>query len=195
MSRHLVLSLFLCATLSAATIAEKTAGLTKLEGYFPLYWDAKAGKMFLEIPALEMEFLYYSSLPSGLGSNDVGLDRGQIGGTHLVQFERNPRPNAERQTPVASLPDEYLLLKVGQSSSFAKARQIYSAAGGPLELRYVSASRDDLIAIWYQAFNPGPAALPLLTSSGWYRGPNSVSSGDIDVKVSEFLATALKVRG
>ena len=89
MSRHLVLSLFLCATLSAATIAEKTAGLTKLEGYFPLYWDAKAGKMFLEIPALEMEFLYYSSLPSGLGSNDVGLDRGQIGGTHLVQFERN----------------------------------------------------------------------------------------------------------
>ena len=116
-------------------------------------------------------------------------------GRELVQFERNPRPNAERQTPVASLPDEYLLLKVGQSSSFAKARQIYSAAGGPLELRYVSASRDDLIAIWYQAFNPGPAALPLLTSSGWYRGPNSVSSGDIDVKVSEFLATALKVRG
>ncbi|MBR1233374.1 hypothetical protein [Bradyrhizobium sp. AUGA SZCCT0182] len=116
-------------------------------------------------------------------------------GRELVQFERNPRPNAERQTSVASLPDEYLLLKVGQSSSFAKARQIYSAAGGPLELRFVSSSRDDLIAIWYQAFNPGPAALPLLTSSGWYRGPNSVSSGDIDVKVSEFLATALKVRG
>ena len=89
MSRHLVLPLFLCATLSAATIAEKTAGLAKLDGYFPLYWDAKDGKMFLEIPELEKEFLYYSSLPAGLGSNDVGLDRGQVGGTHLVQFERN----------------------------------------------------------------------------------------------------------
>lgn len=89
MSRHLFLPLMLCATLSAATIAEKTAGFTKLDGYFPLYWDAKGGKMFLEIPALEKEFLYYSSLPAGLGSNDVGLDRGQIGGAHLVQFERN----------------------------------------------------------------------------------------------------------
>ena len=89
MSRHLVLPLFLCATLSAATLAEKTAGLAKLDGYFPLYWDAKTGKMFLEIPEIEKEFLYYSSLPAGLGSNDVGLDRGQVGGTHLVQFERN----------------------------------------------------------------------------------------------------------
>ncbi len=89
MAKFLAL-LFLTTSLSsAASIAEKTTGLTKLDGFFPLYWDAKAGKMFLEIPALEKEFLYYSSLPAGLGSNDVGLDRGQVGQTHLVQFERN----------------------------------------------------------------------------------------------------------
>jgi uncharacterized membrane protein YhaH (DUF805 family) len=115
-------------------------------------------------------------------------------GRQLVQFERNPRPNTERQTSVPALPDQYLLLKVGQSSSFAKARQIYSAAGGPFELRFVDSSHDDLIAIWYQAFNPAPSALPLLTTSGWYCGPNSVSSSDFEVRVSEFLVTALKLR-
>jgi uncharacterized membrane protein YhaH (DUF805 family) len=116
-------------------------------------------------------------------------------GRELAQFERNARANNARQTSVPALPDEYLLLKVGRSSSFAKQRQIYSAAGGPFELRFVDSSHDDLIAIWYQTFNPAPAALPLLTTSGWYRGPNSVSVGDIDVRVSQFLATALKVPG
>ena len=89
MAKFLALFILATALSSAASIAEKTTGLTKLDGFFPLYWDAKAGKMFLEIPALEKEFLYYSSLPAGLGSNDVGLDRGQVGQTHLVQFERN----------------------------------------------------------------------------------------------------------
>ena len=116
-------------------------------------------------------------------------------GRELIQFERNPRPDTGRQTSVPALPDQYLLLKVGQSSSFAKTRQTYSSAGGPFELRFVDSSHNDLIAIWYQAFNPAPAALPLLTASGWYRGPNSASGGDIEVRVSEFLAAALKVRG
>ena len=89
MVRFLLLMTLAGAFSNAASIAEKTVGLTKLDGFFPLYWDAKGGKMFLEIPALEQEFLYYSSLPSGLGSNDVGLDRGQVGTTRLVQFERN----------------------------------------------------------------------------------------------------------
>jgi hypothetical protein len=74
---------------AAATIAEKTAGAEKLAGYFNLYWDAKAGKLWLEIDKWGAEFLYQSSLPAGIGSNDIGLDRGQLGATRIVRFERS----------------------------------------------------------------------------------------------------------
>lgn len=72
-----------------ATITEKTAGLERMLGYFPLYWDAKVGKLWLEIDKWNTEFLYINSLPAGIGSNDIGLDRGQIGGTRIVEFERS----------------------------------------------------------------------------------------------------------
>ncbi|MGB2624495.1 MAG: zinc-dependent metalloprotease [Candidatus Acidiferrum sp.] len=71
------------------TIAEKTAGAEKLPGYFNLYWDAKQGKLWLEIDQWGKEFLYQSSLPAGIGSNDIGLDRGQLGKTAIVRFERS----------------------------------------------------------------------------------------------------------
>ncbi len=72
-----------------ATIAEKTAGAQKLAGYFNLYWDAKQGKLWLEIDKWGSEFLYQSGLPAGIGSNDIGLDRGQLGATRIVRFERS----------------------------------------------------------------------------------------------------------
>ncbi|HWP45447.1 MAG TPA: zinc-dependent metalloprotease, partial [Blastocatellia bacterium] len=56
--------------------------------YFPLYWDASTGKMLMEISRFNTEFLYQVSLPTGVGSNPVGLDRGQLGDTHVVYFER-----------------------------------------------------------------------------------------------------------
>src|SRR5439155_288713 len=74
---------------AAATIAEKTAGAQKLAGYFNLYWDAKAGKLWLEIDEWDTEFLYQSGLSAGVGSNDIGLDRGQLGARGIVRFERS----------------------------------------------------------------------------------------------------------
>src|SRR6266849_2470869 len=71
------------------TIAEKVAGMEKFPGYFPFYWDAKAGKLWLEIDKWNSEFLYGESLPAGIGSNDIGLDRGQLGQSHIVRFERS----------------------------------------------------------------------------------------------------------
>src|SRR5712692_1574564 len=70
------------------TIAEKVAPMQKFPGYFPFYWDAKAGKIWLEIDKWNSEFLYVESLPAGIGSNDIGLDRGQLGQSHIVRFER-----------------------------------------------------------------------------------------------------------
>jgi hypothetical protein len=63
--------------------------MTAMPGYFPLYYDAKAGKLFLEIARWNNDFLYVNSLPAGIGSNDIGLDRGQIGGSMVVRFERH----------------------------------------------------------------------------------------------------------
>jgi Met-zincin/Domain of unknown function (DUF5117) len=71
------------------TIAEKTAGAQKFPGYFNLYWAAKQGKLWLEIDKWGTEFLYQSGLPAGIGSNDIGLDRGQLGKTSIVRFERS----------------------------------------------------------------------------------------------------------
>src|ERR1700730_1835600 len=71
------------------TITEKIAGTEKLPGYFNLYWDAKQGRLWLEIDKWSSEFLYESGLPAGIGSNDIGLDRGQLGATRIVRFERS----------------------------------------------------------------------------------------------------------
>jgi hypothetical protein len=76
-------------TTKTPTIAEKVAGMEKFLGYFPFYWDAKAGKMWLEIDKWNTEFLYVESLPAGIGSNDIGLDRGQLGTSSIVRFDRS----------------------------------------------------------------------------------------------------------
>ena len=70
------------------TIAEKVAGMQQFSGFFPFYWDAKAGKIWLEIDKWNTEFLYVESLPAGIGSNDIGLDRGQLGNSAIVRFDR-----------------------------------------------------------------------------------------------------------
>src|SRR5213593_5193785 len=75
-------------TTKTATITEKVAGMQKFPGYFPFYWDAKAGKIWLEIDKWNAEFLYVESLPAGIGANDIGLDRGQLGQSYIVRFER-----------------------------------------------------------------------------------------------------------
>jgi hypothetical protein len=71
------------------TIAAKTAGLVKRDGLFPLYWDERTGKLYMEIPAMDQEFIYFTSLPWGVGSNDIGLDRNQLGRERLVAFARS----------------------------------------------------------------------------------------------------------
>jgi hypothetical protein len=70
-------------------IADKTAGMRHLDGFLPLDWDAQAGKLYLEIPKLNSDMIYVDSLPYGTGSNDLSLDRGQIGDSRLVRFERS----------------------------------------------------------------------------------------------------------
>lgn len=87
----LLLLLFCVGVIQAQkpqSISEKVAGMEKFPGFFPFYWDAKAGKIWLEIDKWNTEFLYVESLPAGIGSNDIGLDRGQLGNSAIVRFDR-----------------------------------------------------------------------------------------------------------
>jgi len=68
------------------TLSQKIAGMDRKDGLFPVDWDAKAGKLYLEIPETDKDFLLLDQLPYGLGSNDVGLDRGQLGQGRVVHF-------------------------------------------------------------------------------------------------------------
>lgn len=70
------------------SIEERVTGLRKIDGYFPLYWDERAGTLLLEIPRFDTEFLFSTGLSAGLGSNDIGLDRGQGGQGRIVMFQR-----------------------------------------------------------------------------------------------------------
>src|SRR5262249_779859 len=76
------------AKLSSKSCTARRAGVQELNGYIPLYWDGATGKMLMEISRFNVEFLYQISLPTGVGSNPLGLDRGQLGGSHVVRFER-----------------------------------------------------------------------------------------------------------
>jgi len=82
--------LVICSFLNAQLpkISGEIGGMEKFPGYLTFYWDAKTGKIWLEIDKLDTEFLYANSLPAGLGSNDVGLDRNQLGRGSVVKFQR-----------------------------------------------------------------------------------------------------------
>ncbi len=70
------------------SIDDRTSGMKKMDGYFPLYWDERTGALFLEVQRFDTDFLFTTGLSAGLGSNDIGLDRGRGGQGRIVQFQR-----------------------------------------------------------------------------------------------------------
>ena len=70
------------------SIAERTAGAERMDGLLPLYWSADTGRLWMEIPRLGVEMIHYVGFGAGLGSNDLGLDRGALRGSRIVKFER-----------------------------------------------------------------------------------------------------------
>ncbi|MFT2089525.1 zinc-dependent metalloprotease [Paraglaciecola sp. 2405UD69-4] len=89
---NILLALFLFATTIRAQgfpdISEKVKGTQAIKGYFTLYWDDSTGKMFWEIDKLDTEFIYQISMGSGLGANQVGIDRGQLARTYVLAAKR-----------------------------------------------------------------------------------------------------------
>lgn len=67
-------------------ITEFTAQMQHQQGFFSFYHAAEQGKFYLQVPRSDAQFIFQTSLPWGLGSNDIGLDRGQLGATRLASF-------------------------------------------------------------------------------------------------------------
>ena len=94
-SRLLSATLLLLSTATAVAQDEPSSldvivdGLEHMDGFYDLYWDAEDGRLLLDIDRLDEEFIYVSSMARGVGSNDLGLDRGQLGDTRLVSFQRS----------------------------------------------------------------------------------------------------------
>lgn len=74
----------------SSAVSEFTANLQAHEGFFTFYHDPEQGKIYLQIPRhtapAKPQFIFQTSLPWGFGSNDIGLDRGQLGATRLASF-------------------------------------------------------------------------------------------------------------
>ncbi|GAB3642400.1 zinc-dependent metalloprotease [Spirosoma arcticum] len=74
---------------SSPGIGAFTTGMVRNAGFMTYYWDTRKGKIWLEIDKFDTEFLYYPTLAQGVGSNDIGLDRGRLGQEHVVKFQRS----------------------------------------------------------------------------------------------------------
>ena len=59
------------------------------EGFIDTWWDEETGRMLVRVDEFDVPFIYQTSLPRGVGSNDLGLDRGQLGATKIVRFMRS----------------------------------------------------------------------------------------------------------
>ena len=87
MKKLIMAFLFLSfSTQGFAQFFKDSKTVTKHEGYVTFYYDESTDKIFLQIENLHQEFLYVNSLSEGIGSNDIGLDRGQLGNTRIVKF-------------------------------------------------------------------------------------------------------------
>ncbi|UBZ06675.1 zinc-dependent metalloprotease [Salegentibacter mishustinae] len=88
--KHFLL-IFLLVSFSVPGMAQflsEKENLREYEGFFNFHYNEKKDEIYLEVNKLESEFLYVHALTSGLGSNDIGLDRGQLGNEAIVKFQK-----------------------------------------------------------------------------------------------------------
>ncbi|CAL2076530.1 zinc-dependent metalloprotease [Tenacibaculum sp. 190524A05c] len=81
----------LCCFFSFTSYAQFFQGkkeVKKSNGFIPFYYNEKTDEIFLEIDKLDTEILYVNALSEGVGSNDIGLDRGQLGSGVVVKFKK-----------------------------------------------------------------------------------------------------------
>ncbi|WP_407075565.1 zinc-dependent metalloprotease [Paraglaciecola sp.] len=140
----LSVSMYSLAAQGFEDIADFTGEMQHQAGYFDFYYDDKTDKIYLEVDKLDKDFLFQSSLPQGIGSNDIGLDRGQLGETRLVKFERYGNKVLLKQ-----LNTEY---RASSTNKAEKASIDEAFADSVIAGFKVVASSNDTVLIDYTAF-------------------------------------------
>lgn len=91
LARNLVIAAVLWAPLAAAkspATPDPLAGTVREAGFVDVYRDTKNGRVIIGVHELDTPFLLTTSLPGGIGSNDIGLDRGQLGKQYIARFRQ-----------------------------------------------------------------------------------------------------------
>ena len=115
-----------------SSIEDKTRGMQRFDGLFPVYWDDTKGQLWLEIPHFDADFLLVTGLAAGLGSNDIGLDRGQTGDSAVVYFQRiGPKVLLIRRNEIFRSTSTNAAERRSVEESFAKS----VLAGFPIEAK------------------------------------------------------------
>ena len=73
----------------APSIAARTAGFDRRDGFLPIYLDPHQGRILLELPHDSTRALLMITQATGLGSNPIGIDRGASGDTYVARFDRD----------------------------------------------------------------------------------------------------------
>lgn len=85
-------TVFASASISADKPLPTTADFSKNkeieDGLLKLLIDPDKASVYLQIPVDTEQLIFQTSLARGLGSNDIGLDRGRLEDTRLVSFRR-----------------------------------------------------------------------------------------------------------
>lgn len=121
---------------AVADFAAATRGLPSQPGFFDVYRDEAKGRVLLGLRAFGQPFLMTSSLPWALGSNDVGLDRGQSSDSHLVEWRRVGTrvllvEDNTKFRAVSDNPDEALSVRQAFAESVLWAGDVVAERKGP----------------------------------------------------------------
>lgn len=167
-------TLTVAATVPSAKIIKQSQ---EAKGFLNLYYEESQGELYLEVNRLNQPFLLVTSLPEGVGSNDIGLDRGQLGQTRMVQFER--------QGPYVQLKQLNTQYRANTQDPAEKRAVEEAFADSVLWQGKVLEGKPDLVAINDLLLNDlhGVAAALQRTAQGDYR---------LDVSRSSLLPARVK---
>lgn len=132
-------------TLAVTVAAQRTppatpvniSALERHDGFVPFYWDEARGRILLEIPKLNQDLLYFAGAGKGIGSVELGVDRGASYASTVIYFDRaGPRVNVVQRNLKFRALEGNAALQQGMEESFASsilaALPIESEANGKL---------------------------------------------------------------
>jgi hypothetical protein len=170
---RLLLSLLIASTLFAqqpareakvVDLATRTAGLKRVEGFLPYYWDANKGELLFELApaALDRQFLYFTALGSGIGSIEMFADRSSVGGQYVCRFLRvGPRvlviEDNERFRATAGPPDLENSVALSFPTSVIAALPIEAETNGTVLVNANPLVLRDAVGLLDQFRNPSRA--------------------------------------